>query len=277
MESEEHPALGKLHQTPPRGHSTPLTDPNRVLVPVLTRASSLPSTPVPSLEWDRSCLQEPFLGGQSDFLGIRRLEKRKPSATDPHLVVNDKVLLWSGIGAVSRNHSWEDNQTSWEFRGWRKGSPVPLACTALITASSSFNSSIVRLVESAGNISSTVMSTMDAEAEDLLEDDLLRLKAMKNDAEACLKLFMTWQWRNNAEWGADLKKQVEGEVTKLKADFKTYKLEMAAKKKALQPSRPPPPPAVSMPTSNDQAVLINHLQHLCMVMQQCGGDWPMTV
>ena len=158
MEGEEHPELGNLHQTPSRGHSSPITDPDRVLVPLLTQASSLPSTPVPSLEWDRSCLQEPFHGGQSNFLGIQRLEKRKLSATDPNFVDN---------------------------------------------------LSIVRLVESAGNISSTVMSAMDAAAEDLmeevdsmmdrmrihpvfdiqeefLEDNLLRLEGMKNDAEACL-------------------------------------------------------------------------------------------
>ena len=78
-----------------------------------------------------SFLQEPFLRGHSDFLGIQRFEKRKPSATDPHFVDNDKVLIVS-------------------------------------TASSSFNSSIVRLVESVGNISSTVLSTMNTEAEYLL-------------------------------------------------------------------------------------------------------------
>ena len=113
MEGEEYPELGmdNLHQTPPRGHSTPFTDPDRVLVPILARAS---------LEWDRSCLQEPFLGGNSEFLGIHRLEKRKPSATDPHFVDNDKLLI-------------------------------------VISASSSFYSSNVRLVESAGNIPISIM------------------------------------------------------------------------------------------------------------------------
>ena len=43
-------------------------------------------------------------------------------------------------------------------------------------------------------------------------------------------------------------------------DFKTYKMDMAAKKKAFQPSGPPPP-AVSMPTSSGQEVsIIQHLQ-----------------
>ena len=76
--------------------------------------------------------------------------------------------------------------------------------------------SILRLVESAGNISSTVMSVsqMDADAEEVLEevdsimsririnplsdiqeefleDGMFMLEGMMNDAEACLKLFMT--------------------------------------------------------------------------------------
>jgi hypothetical protein len=49
------------------------------------------------------------------------------------------------------------------------------------------------------------------------------------------KLFMTWKRRYKAEVGATLKQQVEGEVTLLETDFKTYKLDMAAKKKAIHP------------------------------------------
>ena len=56
-----------------------------------------------------------------------------------------------------------------------------------------------------------------------------------------------------------LKTQVDEEVTKIAADFKAYKLGMASKKKAFQPSGPPP--AVSMPGSNGgQAQLIHHFQ-----------------
>ena len=51
---------------------------------------------------------------------------------------------------------------------------------------------------------------------------------MMNDAEACLKLFMTWKRRYKAEAGATLKQQVEGEVTKMETDFKTYKLDRDA-------------------------------------------------
>ena len=83
-----------------------------------------------------------------------------------------------------------------------------------------------------------------------MKGNLKRLDAMTYNAENCPKLFRTWQSRYKAEVGADLKQQIEGKVTKLEADFKTYETEMAAKKKALQPNGTPPPPAVSMPTSS---------------------------
>ena len=67
--------------------------------------------------------------------------------------------------------------------------------------------------------------------EEFLEDDLLRLEGMKNDAEACLKLFMIRKRRYKGEMDATLKQQVEEE---------DYKLEMAAKKRTFQPNGPPP-------------------------------------
>ena len=71
--------------------------------------------------------------GKPDFLGIQRQEnKRKPSATDPHLIDNNQVLIVS-------------------------------------TESSYLNSSIVRLVESTGNIPTTIVPTVAMEAEDLLD------------------------------------------------------------------------------------------------------------
>ena len=48
--------------------------------------------------------------------------------------------------------------------------------------------------------------------EEFLEDSIVRLEGMMNDAEACLKLFMAWKRRHKAEVGATLKAEVEGEV-----------------------------------------------------------------
>ena len=83
---------------------------------------------------------------------------------------------------------------------------------------------------------------------------------MTNDADNCLKLHMTWKRRYKDETNADLKKQVKDEVSKLKTDFKAYKMDMATKKKTLQPSGPPPP-TVSMPaTSSGGQDLLLHLR-----------------
>ena len=47
----------------------------------------------------------------------------------------------------------------------------------------------------------------------------MRLEGMNNDADNCLKLFMIWKRRYKDETNADLKKQVEDEVSKLKTDL----------------------------------------------------------
>ena len=201
MEGEGNPVLGNIQEEPtvpyspgegtssrlriftPRGQSTPRTSPTGTPVPVITLT--------PSLEWDTSCLQDPFSGGQSDLLGIHRLSDRKPSGTDPNLLDSDKI---------------------------------PIVSTDISSLSISLDSSVVRFVEAAGNISSTVVqtsvlaSTMEDQAEELLEevdsllgrmqinpvsdieeefleDDLLRLETMKNDAENCFRLFLTWKRR----------------------------------------------------------------------------------
>ena len=128
MENEEHPEGGPPVNTPPRGSSTPVTGhPNQV--PVITRHNSLPTTPVPppSLEWDRSCLQDPFLAGQDFLGGIERLYRRKKSVTD------NQVLLVSTDG-------------------------------------SSLSSSLEKLVESAGKIPSSAMTTMENEADDIFSE-----------------------------------------------------------------------------------------------------------
>jgi hypothetical protein len=132
----------------PRGQSTPRTSPTGTPVPVITFT--------PSLEWDTSCLQDPFSGGQSNLLGIHRLSGRKPSDTDPNLLDSDKI---------------------------------PIVSTDISSLSISLDSSVVRFVEAAGNISSTVVqtsvlaSTMEDQAEELLEEvDNL----MGNASQSCL-------------------------------------------------------------------------------------------
>ena len=69
--------------------------------------------------------------------------------------------------------------------------------------------------------------------EEFLENDLMRLDSLKNDARACLKQLMVCEKRYKDEMDATFKAQVDGDVSKMEADFNAYKLGMDAKKKAL--------------------------------------------
>ena len=212
MEGDQH-----SHQTPPRQHSTPLLGLG-LPVPAITRSSSLPATP--SLEWDRSCLQEPLLLDAGNLLGIERLEDRRVSDTDPHLLDNQKILLVS-------------------------------------TESSSLDSTFEKLLESAGNIPSTVMAEMDNEADDLfmeldthtskmranpvsaMEEEvadsfLEMLERLTDDVESCLRSFSTWKRKHRNVSNAALKEQVEQEVTAMENAFMTYRKSMCDRKKQLQ-------------------------------------------
>ena len=246
MENEEYPEGGPPVDTPPRGSSTPVTGhPNQV--PVITRHNSLPTTPVPppSLEWDRSCLQDPFLAGQQFLGGIERLNTRKRSATDPNLVDNNQVLL------VSTDYS-------------------------------SLGSSLEQLIESAGKIPSSIMpeTAMENEADDifseidalmsgmranpaedmtefLVETSFSRLESMVDDLQACLKLFTAWKRKFKSVSNADLKKQVEEEVQKMEDTFRTYKGALAEKRRTFQLDVPPP---ASRVTSVAGQEMISHLK-----------------
>ena len=110
----------------------------------------------PSLEWYRSCLREPFLGGQPDLLGIHRLfNNRKPSATDPKLIDHD--------------------------------------------------SDADDILEEVDRLMGKMEVNLVTDIEEVfLEDALLRLEGMKNDAEACVKLFKSWKRRYEGEDDAAL-------------------------------------------------------------------------
>ena len=72
-------------------------------------------------------------------------------------------------------------------------------------------------------------------------DNIMRMNSLENDVTACFKQDRGWERMYKDETGP-VKAQVEG---KMKGDFKTFQIDMAAKKKALHPSGPPPP-SVSM-------------------------------
>ena len=185
MEGKDNPVLGSIQEEPtvphsPRGQSTPRTSPVGTPVPVITFT--------PSLEWDTSCLQDPFSGGQSDLLGIHRLSDRKSSDTDPNLLDSNKI---------------------------------PIVSTDTSSLSITLDSSFLKLVESAGNLSSIVDQvtvrppTMESEAKEImgeidavmgvmeccpvadipdefLDDGIMRMEGLVNDVTAILKQNRGW-------------------------------------------------------------------------------------
>ena len=56
---------------------------------------------------------------------------------------------------------------------------------------------------------------------------------------------MVWESEYEDVMETDLKQTVDGKISKMETDFKAYQLAMAVKKKALQPSGPPSPPALT--------------------------------
>ena len=83
-------STGVGQQTPPRRASTP--EPGSQPHPVIVRNPSNPSTPGVSLDWDNSCLEDPFhAGGQ--YLSVPGIQQRRRSSTNPEIVDNNQILL----------------------------------------------------------------------------------------------------------------------------------------------------------------------------------------
>ena len=142
-------------------------------------------------------------------------------------------------------------------------------------------SSLEQLIESAGKIPSSIMSTtMENEADDifseidalmsgmeanpaeemtkyLVETSFSRLESMVDDLQNCLKLFNSWKRKYKDEDNANLKKQVEEEVQKVKDTFQAYKSASAEKRETFQLNDTP---TISMPTSGGGNELLTHLQ-----------------
>merc|ERR1711940_134247 len=81
---------GVARHTPPRSCSTPISGNRRPSVIVRNHFLPSPSTPI-SLDWDPSCLQDPFHSG-GQYLTVPGIQRRK-SITNPGIVDNNQVLL----------------------------------------------------------------------------------------------------------------------------------------------------------------------------------------
>ena len=94
--------------------------------------------------------------------------------------------------------------------------------------------------------------------DEFLDDYIMRMDSLGNDGTACLKSNCGWVRKYKDETGP-VKVQVEGEINKMKATFKAYQIDMAAKKKALHLSGPLPL-SLSMPSANNAQDFISYLQ-----------------
>ena len=200
-----------------------------------------PSTPI-SLDWDTSCLQEPFHSG-GQYLAVPGIQRRK-SSTNPDIVDNNQVLI-------------------------------------VDTDESSLDSTVEKLLQVAGNLPSSVISVMEDEAdsvlaeveavlskmrlspvnrmtEEMLDTFLVKLDGITEDAENCMTLFSRWMRKHKKDPNADLRKEVEELVKKMENTFLTYRDEIGDKKKTFQPRQPPP--SVSAPASGSPDQLLQHLR-----------------
>ena len=202
-----------------------------------------PSTPI-SLDWDTSCLQEPFHSG-GQYLAVPGIQRRK-SSTNPDIVDNNQVLI-------------------------------------VDTDESSLNSTLEKLVQAAGNLPSSVISAMEDEAdailtelenimykmrlspvarmtEEMLDTFLVKLDSITEEAEHCGGLYSTWKRKHRRDPNADLKKEVEDEVKKMENAFLAYRDEIGEKRKTFQPRHPPPPHSEHAYASGPPDQLLQHFQ-----------------
>ena len=125
---------------------------------------------------------------------------------------------------------------------------------------SSLDLSLERMVQAAGNIPSSVVSTesttMEDEAEaiyfevdsiqgrmeaspvshiriELLDDSLATLDGVKENVENCRRMFNTWKRKHRADHNANLKQEVKESVDEMETAFLTYREGVADKKMQL--------------------------------------------
>ncbi len=249
MEGQDNPILGHLQEEPqvssPRAQSTPFTTPTGTPVPVITVT---PSVATPSLEYDHSCLQDPFSGGASDLQGIHRLA----SATDPNLLDNHQIpIVSTDISDLSTSL---DSSFLNQIEAAGNLSPSAFFDTIMAPTISSEANKIFQAVDA-------VMSQMDAAPvanirAAFLDDAFRRVEIMIDEAQACMALYRSWKRKYRESEEAALLEEVKGEVNTMSAGLEAYKSLLADKQIELTPPEIAPPP----PPSTGNAELISLLQ-----------------
>ena len=183
---------------------------------MIVRNHSLPSPSTPiSLDWDPSCLQDPFHSG-GQYLTVPGIQRRK-SSTNPGIVDNNQVLL------VDTD---ESSLNSTVERLLQVAGKLPSSVISMAMEEDA--SSLLGEVD--GVMSNMEMNPVSALREEILDQFLVTLDSLKEDAENCMKLSKTFARKYKADPNGDLRKEVETAIQQMKETFMTYRDEFADKK-----------------------------------------------
>ncbi len=236
---------GVERHTPRRSCSTPASGSRRPSVIVRNHSLPSPSTPI-SLDWDPSCLQDPFPSG-AQYLTVPGIQKRRQSSTNPDIVDNNQILL------VDTDESSLDSTLEKIFQ-----EAVQLPSSIISVAMEEDASAILAEVD--GVMGNMEMNPVSALREGILDQFLVKLDSLTEDAESCMKQSKTFARKYKADSNGDRKKEVEDAIKQMKETFMTYRDEFAEKKESFEVLPPPPPPAVSAPSGGAPNDILRHLQ-----------------
>ena len=116
------------------------------------------------------------------------------------------------------------------------------------------------LAEVDGVIGNMEMNPVSALREGIVDQFLVKLDSLTEDAESCMKQSKTFARKYKADSNGDRKKEVEDAIKQMKETFMTYRDEFAEKKESFEVLPPPPPPAVSAPSGGSPNEILRHLQ-----------------
>ena len=204
-----------------------------------------PSTPI-SLDWDPSCLQDPFHSG-GQYLNVPGIQKRRQSSTNPDIVDNNQILL------VDTDISSLDSTLE---RIFQEVNFQP-SSVSLLAMEEGANNILEDVDGIMSNMETNPVSSM---REELLDAFLVRLESLTDEVESCVKMSKTWGRKYKTDPKADLRNDVDVAIKQMKETFMDYRNEIADKKGSFQDRPPPPPPAVSAPSGGAPNDILRHLQ-----------------
>ena len=168
---------------------------------MIVRNTSNPSTPGVSLDWDTSCLEDPFhVGGQ--YLSVPGIQERRRSSTNPDIVDNNQVLLVD-TDVSSLDLSLEKEV---QLSSSSTSSVVPTSSTAMEDQADTIYEEVDSIM---GRLRMNPVADL---REGVLDSFLATLDTVKEDAENCVKVYNSWKRKHRADPNADLKQEFKESV-----------------------------------------------------------------